>query len=56
MTVHDLSGRVVGRLFEGELGPEGRHVTWSTGALAPGMYVLQLKSSAGVCRRKVVVE
>ncbi len=56
VTVHDLSGRVVGRLFEGELGPEGRHVTWSTGALAPGMYVLQLKSSAGVCRRKVVVE
>ncbi|MBR9977266.1 MAG: T9SS type A sorting domain-containing protein [Bacteroidetes bacterium] len=56
MTVHDLSGRMVGHLFDGELGPEGRHVTWSAGTLAPGMYVLQLKSSAGVCRRKVIVE
>ncbi|MBN1449196.1 MAG: hypothetical protein JXA28_14815 [Bacteroidetes bacterium] len=56
LTVHDLAGREVGRLFEGDLGPEGRHVTWSIRVLASGTYVLQLESSAGVCRRRVVVE
>ena len=55
MTAIDLSGREAGRLFEGELGPDGRYVSWSTGTLVPGTYVLQLESGAGVCRRKVVV-
>ncbi len=56
MTAHDLAGREVGRLFEGELSLEGRHVSWSAGTLAPGTYVLQLEAGEGVCRRKVVVE
>ena len=56
MTVHDLAGRELGRLFDGELGPEGRHLTWSIRTLTPGTYLLQLASEEGVCRRKVVVE
>ncbi|PLX30813.1 MAG: hypothetical protein C0600_07395 [Ignavibacteria bacterium] len=56
MTVHDLAGREIGRLFEGALGPEGRYLNWSTHAVTPGTYLLQLASEKGVCRRKVIVE
>ena len=56
MTVHDLSGRELKLLFSGELAAEGRYITWTTEGLTPGTYLLQLASSEGVCRRKVVVE
>ncbi|MBR9979243.1 MAG: hypothetical protein KFH87_14250 [Bacteroidetes bacterium] len=55
MTVHNLAGRGLKVLYTGELGADGRYVTWDTGGLAPGTYLLQLASKKGVCRRKVVV-
>jgi hypothetical protein len=56
MTVHNLAGHRLKVLYTGELGADGRYVTWDTGGLAPGTYLLQLASKKGVCRRKVVVE
>jgi len=56
MTVHDLNGRELKLLYSGELAHEGRYVTWITEGLTPGTYLLQLTSSEGVCRRKVLVE
>jgi photosystem II stability/assembly factor-like uncharacterized protein len=56
MSVYDLAGRELSRLFGGELGPQGLHVSWRTQSLTPGSYILQLTSQEGVCRRKVIVE
>ncbi|MBR9978921.1 MAG: hypothetical protein KFH87_12620, partial [Bacteroidetes bacterium] len=51
----DMTGRLVARLYEGELGPDGRHVAWNTATLTPGAYLLQLASPRGVNRRTVVL-
>ncbi|MBN1446329.1 MAG: T9SS type A sorting domain-containing protein, partial [Bacteroidetes bacterium] len=56
MTVHNLAGRGLRVLYTGELGADGRYVTWDIRGIAPGTYLLQLGSKKGVCRRKVVVE
>jgi len=52
---YDMTGRLVTALYDGYLAPEGRHVTWNTANLAPGLYMLRLSSADGVSSRKVLL-
>jgi hypothetical protein len=60
ITVHDVAGRVVARIFDGRLGPGVGQRVWSTTGgtdlkLASGVYVVRMESPQGVQSRKVVL-
>src|SRR5262249_33873300 len=61
LTVHDVAGREVARVFEGALGPGLGQWTWwaegerGEGKLAAGVYMIRLVTERGVDTRKVVV-
>lgn len=60
VTVHDLSGRRVAVLFQGELPAGRREFTWSGaidrgGRAADGVYFLRLAADGQIVSRKVVV-
>ena len=55
LDTHDLAGRRVATLCEGELA-DGRHeVTWETGDVPAGVYVLRLATEVGSLSRRLVV-
>ena len=58
ITVYDLSGRRVGSVFEGPLGPGTHTLSWSGSGdhgriLDPGVYVVRLEGPGGERRKKV---
>ncbi len=55
LTVHDIRGREMARLVDGELGG-GRHdYTWRAAGLASGVYLLRLESAGKVDTRKLIL-
>jgi hypothetical protein len=60
LTIHDVSGRMVRRLFAGHLQSGVHHLTWDrqmiSGQHAPrGLYLVRLEAERSVCARKLVV-
>lgn len=61
LSIHDIAGRLVGRIFEGESLPAGVHeVTWDGRdfggrRLSPGVYFLKLKAGTTLETQKVVL-
>jgi len=59
LTVHDVAGREVSRLFEGVLRPGSgqwiQSVEWARAKLPAGVYVVRLTTEHGVQARKVVL-
>ncbi|MCK5842031.1 MAG: T9SS type A sorting domain-containing protein [Candidatus Sabulitectum sp.] len=55
LSVHDLSGRVVQVLNEGEMVQGGQTVQWNTELLPAGLYIYRLECSEGFISRKCMV-
>ena len=59
LTVHDVAGREVARVFEGAMRSGPAQWVWSVvrtrGNLASGVYVVRLATESGVQARKVVL-
>ncbi|HEX8386054.1 MAG TPA: T9SS type A sorting domain-containing protein [Rubricoccaceae bacterium] len=53
--VFDVQGRRVASLVDGEAGPGAHVATWVPDGLAPGLYVVRMRSGAGVWSRSVSV-
>jgi len=46
LTVHDISGRTVGSIYEGTAQPGTNEFRWSAKGLTPGVYFIRLKTPA----------
>jgi hypothetical protein len=56
LTVHDLQGRQVARLLEGQSLAAGAHeLVWRAGGAASGIYVLRLTQDGRSWQRKVTL-
>jgi flagellar hook assembly protein FlgD len=60
VVVHDVSGRRVARLADGDFSPGVHRLTWdgrmSTGeSVAPGMYFVSMETDAKRMRRSVLI-
>ena len=55
LTVYDVQGREVARLSEGARAAGAHEVTWATGDLASGVYVLRLVAGERVLTQRAVV-
>ncbi|MBD3371223.1 MAG: T9SS type A sorting domain-containing protein [Candidatus Coatesbacteria bacterium] len=55
LDVHDLAGRRVAALIEGELAAGRHHVFWSCQDYPVGVYLLRLETQTGVLTRRLVV-
>jgi hypothetical protein len=56
ITLRDLLGREVARMYRGDLGHEERTITWTPNGLAPGVYLMQLRGAGEVRTRRIVIE
>lgn len=56
VTVRDVAGRTVAKVFEGRLAPGAHAFAWPTGAaISPGVYTLELRADAQQRTRTLVV-
>jgi hypothetical protein len=53
--VHDLSGRRVATLWNGVLEPHVTRMTWESGTLAPGLYLVRVNSEGARFTRRVAL-
>jgi hypothetical protein len=51
----DANGRIVGNVFQGQLSAGKSSFSFETGALAPGMYFVQLQTQSGSAVQKLVI-
>ncbi len=51
----DTNGRIVGNVFQGQLSAGKSSFSFETGALAPGMYFVQLQTQSGSAVQKLVI-
>jgi hypothetical protein len=56
LTVFDASGRLVETLYTGRIGAGEQHVSWNTGELPSGVYILVLRVDRTRTTKAVVVE
>lgn len=55
LTVHDIHGRLVATLADGELSPGDHTVRFEPRGLAPGMYFCMLRSATGCAMRHLLI-
>jgi hypothetical protein len=55
VNVYDILGRMVRRLFRGELGGGAHSLILDAGSMAPGLYFVMLRSPSGVRTSKLLV-
>lgn len=56
ITLRDLLGREVARMYRGDLGHEERTITWTPNGLASGVYLMQLRGAGEVRTRTIIIE
>lgn len=55
VTLHDVLGRTVRTLYDGQVGPQGRDLSVSTSSLSTGMYFVRIEGASGTTTRRITV-
>jgi hypothetical protein len=55
LTIRDILGHEVARLVDGVMDAGEQQLTWSVGGLPEGVYVVEVRTDAGVARRPVTL-